>query len=315
MAFFAYVFFYLRLKCRYNEIFIDNFSGTNVMSNVDNEANGYSLGQTLLAVFAGVVGVVAFVVIVAKIFGVTDPVEVDEPVAVVAKLEENIKPVAVVEVAEEVSGAPVGKSGAEVVKAVCSMCHAAGLMNAPKIGDSGQWAPRIAQGYETLVKHAIEGIRTMPARGGNPALTDDEVASAVVEMANASGAKFTAPTPKAAETTPAAETEPVKAAEPTKSSDLVAAAAASAPEVVGKSGEEVYKSACLMCHGAGLMNAPKFGDKAQWAPRITQGYDTLVTHAVKGIRMMPAKGGNPALSEAEVAAAVKHMANAAGAGF
>jgi cytochrome c5 len=288
------------------------------MSNVDNEANGYSLGQILLAVFAGVVGIVAFVVIVAKVFGVTDPVEVDEPVAVVAKLEENIKPVAVVEVAEEVSGAPVGKSGAEVVKAVCSMCHAAGLMNAPKIGDNGQWAPRIAQGYETLVKHAIEGIRTMPARGGNPALTDDEVASAVVEMANASGAKFTAPTSKAVEASPAAkaaEPEPAKAAEPAKSSDLVAAAAASAPVVAGKSGEEVYKSACLMCHGAGLMNAPKFGDKAQWGPRITQGYDTLVTHALNGIRMMPAKGGNPALSDAEVAAAVKHMANAAGAGF
>lgn len=289
------------------------------MSNVDNQANGFSLGQILLAVFAGIVGIVAFVVIVAKIFGVTDPVEVDEPVAVVAKLEENIKPVAVVEVAEEVSGEAVGKSGAEVVKAVCSMCHAAGLMNAPKIGDSAQWAPRIAQGYETLVKHAIEGIRTMPARGGNPALTDEEVASAVAEMANASGAKFTAPAPKvapakAAEVAPVVA-EPAKANEPAKATDLVAAAAASAPAVAGKSGEEVYKSVCLMCHAAGLMNAPKFGDKAQWAPRIAQGYDTLVSHAVKGIRTMPAKGGNPALSDAEVAAAVKHMANAAGAGF
>ena len=289
------------------------------MSNVDNQANGYSLGQILLAVFAGIVGIVAFVVIVAKIFGVTDQVEVDEPVAVVAKLEENIKPVAVVEVAEEVSGEAVGKSGAEVVKAVCSMCHAAGLMNAPKIGDSAQWAPRIAQGYETLVKHAIEGIRTMPARGGNPALTDEEVASAVAEMANASGAKFTAPAPKvapakAAEVVPVVA-EPAKTAEPGKATDLVAAAAASAPAVAGKSGEEVYKSVCLMCHAAGLMNAPKFGDKAQWAPRIAQGYDTLVSHAVKGIRTMPAKGGNPALSDAEVAAAVKHMANAAGAGF
>jgi len=289
------------------------------MSNVDNQANGYSLGQILLAVFAGIVGIVAFVVIVAKIFGMTDPIEVDEPVAVVAKLEENIKPVAVVEVAEEVSGEAVGKSGAEVVKAVCSMCHAAGLMNAPKIGDSAQWAPRIAQGYETLVKHAIEGIRTMPARGGNPALTDEEVASAVAEMANASGAKFTAPAPKAAPAK-AAEVapvvvEPAKTAEPGKATDLVAAAAASAPAVAGKSGEEVYKSVCLMCHAAGLMNAPKFGDKAQWAPRIAQGYDTLVSHAVKGIRTMPAKGGNPALSDAEVAAAVKHMANAAGAGF
>ena len=70
-----------------------------------------------------------------------------------------------------------------------------------------------------------------------------------------------------------------------------------------------------MCHAAGLMAAPKFGDNAQWEPRIAQGYDTLVSHAVKGIRNMPAKGGNPALSDAEVAGAVKYMANASGAKF
>ena len=301
------------------------------MSNVDNEAKGYSLGQIMLATIAGVVGIVAFIVIVAKIFGVTDAVEVDEPAAAVAaKLEENIKPVAVVEVAEATSGATAGKSGAEVVKAVCSMCHGAGLMGAPKIGDNGQWAPRIAQGYQTLVKHALEGIRSMPARGGNPALTDDEVAAAVAEMANASGAKFAAPAPKAAEAAPAktaeaapAAAEPAKTAEaakpakeaaPAKPTDLLAVAAASAPSAA-KGGEDVYKAVCSMCHAAGLMNAPKFGDKAQWEPRIKQGYDTLVSHAVKGVRSMPAKGGNPSLSDAEVAAAVKHMANAAGAGF
>jgi cytochrome c5 len=100
----------------------------------------------------------------------------------------------------------------------------------------------------------------------------------------------------------------VKAAEP-----VVAAAAA--PVAAGKSGEEVYKAVCAMCHATGLMNAPKFGDKAQWEPRIKQGYDTLVTNANKGIRTMPAKGGNPSLSDAEVAGAVKYMANAAGAKF
>jgi cytochrome c5 len=70
------------------------------------------------------------------------------------------------------------------------MCHAAGLMNAPKFGDKGMWAPRVAQGYDTLVKNAVNGIRSMPARGGNAALTDAEVAGAVKYMANASGASF-----------------------------------------------------------------------------------------------------------------------------
>lgn len=283
------------------------------MSNVNSEEKGYSFGQIVLASVVGIVGMALFVLLVAKIFGVTDTIDVAEPTAAVSQVEENIKPVAAVEVAAAGAAAGAEKSGEEVVKAVCSMCHAAGLMNAPKIGDKAQWQPRIAQGYETLVKHAIEGIRTMPARGGNPSLTDGEVASAVANMANASGANFTAPAPKAAEAQPAeaaaAPAAEVKAAEP------VAAAAAPAPVAAGKSGEEVYKAVCSMCHAAGLMNAPKFGDKAQWEPRIKQGYDTLVTNATKGIRTMPAKGGNPGLSDAEVAGAVKYMANAAGAKF
>jgi cytochrome c5 len=108
----------------------------------------------------------------------------------VAKVEENIKPVASVEVASADAGPHVDKSGEDVVKAVCSMCHAAGLMNAPKIGDKDAWKPRIAQGHDTLVSHAINGIRTMPAKGGNSTLSDKEVAEAVKHMANASGATF-----------------------------------------------------------------------------------------------------------------------------
>ncbi len=281
------------------------------MSNVNSDEKGYSFGQVVLASVVGIVGVVLFVLLVAKIFGVTDTIDVAEPTAAVSQVEENIKPVAVVEVAAAGATSGAAKSGEEVVKAVCSMCHAAGLMNAPKIGDKGQWQPRIAQGYETLIKHAIEGIRTMPARGGNPSLTDGEVASAVAHMANASGANFKAPAPKAAEEKPAEAAAAAPAAE-AKAAEPVAAAA---PVAAGKSGEEVYKAVCSMCHAAGLMNAPKFGDKAQWEPRIKQGYDTLVTHANKGIRTMPAKGGNPGLSDAEVAGAVKYMANAAGATF
>ncbi|WP_047550893.1 c-type cytochrome [Methylotenera sp. G11] len=279
------------------------------MSNVNSDEKGYSFGQVVLASFVGVVGIVLFVLLVAKIFGVTDTIEVAEPTAAVSQVEENIKPVAVVEVAAAGAASGAEKSGEEVVKAVCSMCHAAGLMNSPKIGDKGQWQPRIAQGYETLIKHAIEGIRAMPARGGNPALTDGEIASAVAHMANASGANFKAPAPKAAADKPA-EAAAAPAAE-AKTAEPVAAAAPAA----GKSGEEVYKAVCSMCHAAGLMNAPKFGDKAQWEPRIKQGYETLVSHAIKGVRTMPAKGGNPSLSDDEVAGAVKHMANAAGAKF
>ena len=82
-----------------------------------------------------------------------------------------------------------------------------------------------------------------------------------------------------------------------------------------KAGADVYNAACAACHGTGAAGAPKLGDAAAWGPRIKQGFDTLVSHAIKGIRAMPAKGGNPDLDDIEVARAVAHMANAAGASF
>ncbi len=89
---------------------------------------------------------------------------------------------------------------------------------------------------------------------------------------------------------------------------------ASAPRQL-KAGADVYNAACVACHGSGAAGAPKTGDTAAWSKRLGQGYDTLVSHAVKGIRGMPAKGGNPDLDELEVARAVVHMANASGGKF
>ena len=113
-------------------------------------------------------------------------------VMVESKIKENIQPVAKVELAQAVAegSASARKSGEEVYKAVCSMCHQAGILNAPKLGDTQAWASRISQGYETLVQHAIKGIRSMPAKGGNASLSDAEVAGAVLYMTNSSGASF-----------------------------------------------------------------------------------------------------------------------------
>lgn len=309
------------------------------MSNNDNEYKGSTFWQLIIAIPGSILAFTLIISLIAKTFGVAGAPEVAQPAAAVAKVEENIKPAATVEVASADAGPHADKSGEEVYKAVCSMCHAAGLMSAPKFGDKDAWKPRIAQGYETLIDHAIHGIRSMPAKGGNPALTDGEVANAVAHMANAAGAKFTPPAAGAApaatadaapaangpdklqEKAAAATTSKTEAAAPAKADAKPVTVAAAAPEATpaapaaGKSGEEVYKAVCSMCHAAGLMAAPKFGDKDQWAPRVAQGYDTLVNHAVHGIRNMPAKGGNPGLSDAEVAGAVKYMANSSGASF
>ena len=87
----------------------------------------------------------------------------------------------------------VEKSGKEVVEAICGACHLSGALGAPKVGDKAGWGNRIAQGLGTLTQHAIQGIRQMPARGGNPDLSDLEIGRAVAYMANQSGASFQEP--------------------------------------------------------------------------------------------------------------------------
>jgi cytochrome c5 len=166
---------------------------------MSNEYKGSSLWQLILVIPGAILAFTLIISLIAKSSGMAnEPVAAaTETVVAATASDENIKPEATVEVAVADAGPHVDKSGEEVVKAVCGMCHTAGLMNAPKIGDKGQWAPRIAQGYDVLVSHAINGIRSMPARGGNPALTDGEIANAVANMANASGASFKAPAAKA----------------------------------------------------------------------------------------------------------------------
>ena len=81
-----------------------------------------------------------------------------------------------------------------------------------------------------------------------------------------------------------------------------------------QSGEAVYTAQCAACHAAGVVGAPKFGDAGAWAARIGQGYDALLTSALKGKGAMAAQGGG-AFSDVEIGRAVVHMANAGGAKF
>lgn len=76
--------------------------------------------------------------------------------------------------------------GKSIYGKTCALCHGAGIAGAPKPGDKEDWGPRIAQGNDTLYKHAIEGFTgakgMMPPRGGGANLTDDEVKAAVDYM-------------------------------------------------------------------------------------------------------------------------------------
>lgn len=197
-------------------------------------------------------------------------------------------------------GAAGSRSGEEVVKAVCSTCHQAGVAGAPKIGDKAAWAPHIKEGLKTLVATALKGKGAMPPKGGNPSLSDDEVARAVVYMANQSGASFKEPASKAPAQKPPAQAQAAASAP--------AAGGAAKPAAGGAAdGKQIYDSTCMACHATGVANAPKLGDKAAWAPRIKQGMDTLLQSALKGKGAMPPKGGNASLSDADVRAAIEFM--------
>ncbi|MGV3655014.1 MAG: c-type cytochrome [Noviherbaspirillum sp.] len=229
-------------------------------------------------------------------------------------IAERLRPVAAEGfVLKDVNAPKVLMAGADVYKTSCVACHGAGVAGAPKAGDAASWKERIAQGYDTLVKHAVEGLRAMPPKGGNPDLDNIEVARAVVYMANESGASFKEPeakqaaAPAAAQAAPAAAAPAPAAAAPAAAPAPAAAAPAQASAEVGK---KIYDTACVACHGAGVAGAPKFGDKAAWAERIKQGENVLHEHAIKGFQgktgFMPPKGGSTA-SDEEVKAAVDYM--------
>jgi len=184
--------------------------------------------------------------------------------------------------------APAGsmpeRTGEQVVAATCGRCHQTGENGAPRIGDRAAWTARVKKGFPAVVQSALKGHGGMPARGGMADLSDTEIKRAVEYMFNSGLGK--------------AETAPAAAAVP--------AVAATAP--AGKpDGRKVYDTVCSVCHGTGVAGAPKYGDKAAWAPRIKTGMEPLYTSALKGKAGMPAKGGNAALPDADVRAAVDYM--------
>jgi cytochrome c5 len=313
-----------------------------IMSDAQNEHQTFiRTPKQLIAVVAGfflviVIGIILLVSYATsgKLTGAGTESQSAEAVA------KRVRPVAEEGFALKDANAPkVLQDGKSIYTAVCAACHATGAAGAPKAGDTAAWGPRIAQGFDTLVQHAVQGIRAMPPKGGNPDLDNLEVARAVAFMANESGAKFKEPeAPAATATAGAAPAAPAGAASaepssatptrpaqasatpadaPGKAAPALAPTAPATPPVTATeasagagTGKALYTATCAACHGAGIAGAPKFGDKAAWAPRVKQGNDTLYAHAIKGFQgksgMMPPKGGSTA-PDSEVKAAVDYM--------
>lgn len=131
----------------------------------------------------------------------------------------------------------------------------------------------------------------------------------LVVLALAACGKKEAPVEPVAAAPSAAASAPA----PAPATPVAAPAAAPAPAAAAPSaadlamGEKVYTATCLACHGAAVLGAPKLGDKAAWGPRLAQGKDLIYTNAINGLKMMPPRGGNAALKDEELKAAVDYM--------
>lgn len=170
------------------------------------------------------------------------------------------------------------RSGKTVVEGTCAACHAAGANGAPKIGDQTAWSKLASQGLSSLTKVVLKGIRQMPPHGGNMQLTDTEIKRAVAYMVNQSGGHWIEP---ASKQKPAAK----------------------------RTGEQIVKMRCSTCHETGKGGAPRIGDRDAWIPRLKDGLDATVRSAINGHGGMPARGGVPNLSDAEMKDAITYMIN------
>lgn len=168
------------------------------------------------------------------------------------------------------------RGGQEVVEQVCAACHATGANGAPRIGDENAWKARASQGLTSLTRHAMQGIRKMPAHGGNFGVSDYELELAITYMVNRSGGHWAVPIDKS---TPMAD----------------------------RTGEQIVQAQCVKCHAAGVEGAPRIGDRSAWIPRLKQGLEPLVRSAIRGHGGMPARGGMADLTDPELRGAIVYM--------
>jgi cytochrome c5 len=160
----------------------------------------------------------------------------------------------------------------------------------------------------TLLSQYITSIRRIDL--SSPALSAKAVAQrlqpvAEVTFAGAAGSAPAAATAPAAEQTAAAPAPEKSAATP------AAEKTAAAPAAGNAEGKKIFETTCVVCHGTGVAGAPKAGDKAAWAPRLKQGMPALYHAAIHGLNAMPARGGNPAYTDAQMKAAVDYLTSLA----
>lgn len=256
----------------------------------------------LLSFLVPIIGIILLVQLVLSRPG-ADP-QALTPEAVTAR----IQPVAKLEFGAP-SAPPGQRTGEQIVQATCAACHQTGAGGAPKLGNAAEWAPRIKTGLNAMMQTVLKGKGAMPPKGGDQSLTETEITRAVAFLANQAGGKFKEPAaPKQAAAPAQQAAAPAQATSPQPQQT---AAAAPAKPAAAADGKAVYDKVCFMCHQQSIAGSPKLGDKEAWAPRVKTGTDAMMQSVIKGKGAMPPKAGNPALSDAEIRAAIEFMVSQA----
>ena len=156
-------------------------------------ANDQQFVGTTLGVLGALVALTIFIIVIANIVGGDDDAIRE---AEIPRIESRVQPVAMVATDESQLAAAeddgeaeaVELSASEINSQYCAACHANGTLGAPVVGDADAWGQRLDEkGMETLVSHAINGFNQMPARGGNPDLSDEDIEKTVSYMLEESG--------------------------------------------------------------------------------------------------------------------------------
>ena len=154
----------------------------------EHEMEKTTVSQFLIAAVGGLIPVLIVIFLIFKLVMGIQATHVDgvDTKAAAEEIAKRLKPVGEVAIGEAKPDVGAVVDGKKVYEGLCQACHGTGAAGAPKAGDKGAWGSRIAQGKDTLFKHAIGGYTgktgTMPAKGGNPALSDAEVGAAVEHM-------------------------------------------------------------------------------------------------------------------------------------
>lgn len=266
----------------------------------------------ILAFLIPIIGILLLV----KLVAVTSPMGAGSRAQSTDSIAERIQPVASFRLVAAAGGDEGGeaRTGEQVYNLTCATCHAAGVAGAPLFGDEAAWAPLIDSGFDEMVRIAIQGVGAMPPRGGNPSLSDLEMARAVAFMANNAGASFEEPSDDGAAAEAAgddatqdaaaeAEAAPAAAADAGTASEAPQQAATASPDP-----EEVQqiltKNACLACHAVeNRMIGPAYREVAEKYAGDAAASETIAQHIKGGssgiwgaIPMPP----NPAITDDEL---------------